>query len=767
MAKIKNQNKIIEKEKPKEKEKSSIHTASSNTVHGGRGGSFAGKSTKPSVSNDLLAFPTGASLSVAETFQKADTAKKLAQAQRGLASYTEDKSEKQDKHSSDALMYASQAPSDAPGIVHSFYTAKDAYARDDSYKSINPDWSFQEKLNFGYLYDSSPKAAESYAIRVNNDLALMKTQDSRKHIRDTSSRDVFSGMVHTAGALGVSALLPMGEFLDRAAQFSARGFTTEKDYITPWDYSQEVQAGIRDKLNGVDETGIAHKVLDEEIPILGGKGLGDLYQIGFGVAENWLSANTVGRAFATGGKLASQAAMMANGFARTATATIDSARRSGANGKQSMALGLTTGLLEAAADLLPLDDLLRITPATSVKELLPTILKHSALEGLTEAVTEGLGQVAEYRILGDFSTYSQRQRSYLQQGFTPEEAARKALRDSINDLSFTMLAATASGALSAGTQSALESSLAALRSAEADIKANTYSIADVFQTRKERNLLSASAERFSPEGQKQLSRLEARLHDLQTKYENNVKATQARDAHLEAIRRELSSPDHQPPFSPELYRFALETATPNGWDTAPRNTDRIAVAAKGEFSSDLLETELSPEFEDISEAGIEKSIPNTYNESEKSSYRLRFMSNRDQFYRNLERVDLLPGYQDIACHADAYGFDAHDPETGELYQEISPKELAYRIMDSGKYNGGPIRLLACSAGALPDGAAQQLADLLKVPVLAPTNTLFTSQDGYVAVASNDTEAIRMMSRMSKNSLKFSMEGWKLYEPRER
>ena len=99
----------------------------------------------------------------------------------------------------------------------------------------------------------------------------------------------------------------------------------------------------------------------------------------------------------------------------------------------------------------------------------------------------------------------------------------------------------------------------------ADIKANAFSITDVFQTRRELSQLSGAYERFSPEGQKRLSQLEARLQDLQTKYENNVKATQDRDTHLEAIRRELSSPDYQPPFSPELYRLALETATPFGY----------------------------------------------------------------------------------------------------------------------------------------------------------------------------------------------------------
>ena len=141
------------------------------------------------------------------------------------------------------------------------------------------------------------------------------------------------------------------------------------------------------------------------------------------------------------------------------------------------------------------------------------------------------------------------------------------------------------------------------------------------------------------------------------------------------------------------------------------------------------------------------------------------MSNRDQFFQNLNNVDPLDGYQDIACHADAHGFAAQDPETGELLEDLSPKELAYRIMDSGKYNGGPIRLLACSSGAVENGAAQQLADLLKVPVLAPMDTLFTSMDGYMAVASNLEEAKEIMAQMSSQKQKWSLDGWKTFQPK--
>ena len=141
------------------------------------------------------------------------------------------------------------------------------------------------------------------------------------------------------------------------------------------------------------------------------------------------------------------------------------------------------------------------------------------------------------------------------------------------------------------------------------------------------------------------------------------------------------------------------------------------------------------------------------------------MSNRDQFYLNLENVEPVDGYQDVACHADPYSFAAQDPVTEEVLLDLPARELAFRIIDSGKYTGGPIRLLACNSGAMEDGVAQQLADILKVPVLAPTNTVFTSADGYVAVAADYDEAAQIMSQMSGEKVKFIIDGWKQFTPK--
>jgi len=227
----------------------------------------------------------------------------------------------------------------------------------------------------------------------------------------------------------------------------------------------------------------------------------------------------------------------------------------------------------------------------------------------------------------------------------------------------------------------------------------------------------------------------------------------------------LPSPDTPMPFLPELYRLAVEMSAPNGYGwmgkrstAGPDSYLSFAAAAMSEKRNQTESVETA--HSEISEDAVENTYNNAYNKVNTSveGSRLRFMSHRDQFYKNLENVEPLPGYQDVACHADAYSFAAQDPETEELLQEITVKELAYRIIDSGKYTGGPIRLLACNSGVLEEGIAQQLADLLKVPVLAPTNTVFTSADGYVAVAAKETEAAQAMIEMRKKNMKFSMDG---------
>ena len=162
---------------------------------------------------------------------------------------------------------------------------------------------------------------------------------------------------------------------------------------------------------------------------------------------------------------------------------------------------------------------------------------------------------------------------------------------------------------------------------------------------------------------------------------------------------------------------------------------------------------------------LEKSEGSDYNTSEENilSLALRFVSNRDELYTYLQKVPPLDGYEDILCHADARSFGFLDPVTGETVQDVDASFLAKRIVESGKFNGGPIRLFSCEAGKYEDGPAQKLADELGVNVLAPTQAVFIHPMGYVAVADSEEEAKQLFASSTK---KWNPERWKEFIPKE-
>lgn len=77
------------------------------------------------------------------------------------------------------------------------------------------------------------------------------------------------------------------------------------------------------------------------------------------------------------------------------------------------------------------------------------------------------------------------------------------------------------------------------------------------------------------------------------------------------------------------------------------------------------------------------------------------------------------------------------------------------------YSGGPVRLIACSAGKHENGAAQQLSNILGVEVLAPTDTLYVNGVGEMAIAASMFDASAVFVGI-KDGLP-----WKSFFPDER
>jgi hypothetical protein len=82
-------------------------------------------------------------------------------------------------------------------------------------------------------------------------------------------------------------------------------------------------------------------------------------------------------------------------------------------------------------------------------------------------------------------------------------------------------------------------------------------------------------------------------------------------------------------------------------------------------------------------------------------------------------------FDDIMCHGNENGKPT--PTINEVQVEITAEQLAVFITAQPDFGIRPIRLLMCWVGRDADGFAQQLANLLRVPVLAPPCRIDTEQ----------------------------------------
>ncbi len=90
--------------------------------------------------------------------------------------------------------------------------------------------------------------------------------------------------------------------------------------------------------------------------------------------------------------------------------------------------------------------------------------------------------------------------------------------------------------------------------------------------------------------------------------------------------------------------------------------------------------------------------------------------------RTTKLLDPIEGFHDVFCHGEPTGV------LGELGQNVSASELADLIRATGSWDGvESIRLVSCQTGSGP--FAQELADALGVPVLAPLKDVWSSGSG--------------------------------------
>ena len=313
--------------------------------------------------------------------------------------------------------------------------------KDVSYKRPKDDWSEEQRLLFGYLYTDSPSKAYEYAEHTNNENNKAKEEAKIKDIQGSATSGFWEGAGHTAGAIA-TAPLAMADFLNDLAYVNAGRDIVSDGQVSPFEYSQAVTEGISEHLN---ETG---GTLNENIPIIGGKGWGDVYGLGVGIAQSAVSAYTLGGA----GTLVSY-------FGQGAASGVDDALSRGASEEQAILYGTALGVAEGLAEKIGIDNLFKLGASPTLKVAIKNILKQAGAEGLEEGLTSVISNIADNAIMQDKSNFNAMVQEYMAQGMTEAKAKRKAWMDSVEGIAFDTIGGFVSGGTHAGVHTGVHSAI--------------------------------------------------------------------------------------------------------------------------------------------------------------------------------------------------------------------------------------------------------------------------------------------------------------------
>ena len=310
---------------------------------------------------------------------------------------------------------------------------------DTSYQEPQDDWTQEERNIFGAYFLENPDSAYDYAAKLNNSKALAVKEEGKKKYSDSATSGFWEGAGHTALSILSSPLHLIDYFDDFTDVASGRRTIVEEGAVTPLDYSSAVTGGISEKLNYDFGT------LDESIPIIGGKGLGDAYGLGTGVVQSAVSAYTLGRY----GTLISY-------FGQGAASAVDDALARGADAKSALLYGTIVGAAEGASEMIGVDNLLKIGSSSTMKELFINVLKQSGAEGIEEGFSSTAEKIADNFVMGDKSKFNTKVDELVMGGMSVDKAKNKAWIESVEEIAFDTLGGAVSGGFHAGPVSAIK-----------------------------------------------------------------------------------------------------------------------------------------------------------------------------------------------------------------------------------------------------------------------------------------------------------------------
>ena len=215
------------------------------------------------------------------------------------------------------------------------------------------------------------------------------------------------------------------------------------DFNTAWQdpyYSANTTRGtIAQDLNE------KYGTIDESIPVIGGMGAGNLYQVGTSMLD---SAAVLALTSATGLPPIVGTSLLGGA---AATAASHDAHNRGLSDSQAIATGLMAGIWETMFEYVSIDNLLKPTlSAGSLRSALGAAAKQAGIEASEEFLTTAANTLSDLAINGDQSQLMGDYQRYLAQGDSASQAAAKTFGGALNTALQDALAGAISGGVMGG-----------------------------------------------------------------------------------------------------------------------------------------------------------------------------------------------------------------------------------------------------------------------------------------------------------------------------
>lgn len=427
-----------------------------------------------------------------------------------------------------------------------FGQAAIGYSENDPYARPTEDWSEEElKLYYAITSQRGEEEAASYAREVNNSIGEKSKAEKLQPITEkTLGAETLGRKLGTDAAAfaGQVAAMPgrLFSWADKMAQTIGTGETAaESGYVSLADRADARMSAVSERQNR------DYGTVNEDIPVIGGKGIGDLTQVLGSVLPSIVSGNLIG-----------EAGTLLLFFGSAADSGYDEAIERGASAGQAAWYSILTGAAEVAGEKISLENLLSGNISGSMwKE----ILKQAGIEGSEEGFTTLLNTLSDALIMQDKSQYNERIAELTMNGTDYETAVRQAFKETADSLAWDIVGGAISGGVSSGIQQgamriASAPARRAMQQADADLNAlqeNEQKLQQAQEILSDEELKAQAeggdtgAQERRTQAQETAAEARERLNELDTKYRRRAadgsEQGAAMQAEVEGERKEIKS----------------------------------------------------------------------------------------------------------------------------------------------------------------------------------------------------------------------------------